>query len=96
MEEYRREKNQGLESKLNMSGYLKAKMSINERNKVKKDQENFGYGNILWADVISKEMTALQRHDVFQLYIPKTKFDKKYGWQDAPMYMIFDVNQQDL
>ena len=70
MEEYRREKNQGLESKLNMSGYLKAKMSINERNKVKKDQEHFGYkitnnsrealllykknGKTLWDGEISK------------------------------------------
>ena len=33
---------------------------------------------------------------MFQLYPPKTKFDKKYGWQYTPMHMIFDMNQQDL
>ena len=33
---------------------------------------------------------------MFQLYPPKTKFDKKYGWQYAPINMIFDVKQKDL
>ena len=49
---------------------LKAKMSINKRNKVKKDRENFGYkipqnyteallldkknGNTLWDDSVAK------------------------------------------
>ena len=41
-------------------------------------------------------MTALKRLRVFQLYPPKTKFKKKYGWKYALMHMIFDVQQQDL
>ena len=41
-------------------------------------------------------MTSLERLGVFQLYPPKTKFEKKDGWKYASMHMIFDVNQQDL
>ena len=33
---------------------------------------------------------------MLQFYRPKTNYDKKYGWKFAPMYMIFDANQQDL
>ena len=33
---------------------------------------------------------------MFQFYPPKTKFEKKDGWQYAPMHMIFDVKHQDL
>ena len=38
--------------------------------------------NTLWSDAISKEMTALERLRVFQLYSPKT-FENKDGWQYA-------------
>ena len=41
-------------------------------------------------------MTTLENIGVFQLSLPKTKFEKKYGWQYAPMRMIFDVKQQDF
>ena len=91
---------------------LKAKISINARNKGKKDWEKIGYkitnnsreailvdkknGNNLWHDTISKEMTALENTDVFQFYPPKTKFENKYGWKYAPMHMLFDVKQKDL
>ena len=59
-----------MESKSKMPRALKAKMSINKRNKVKKDRENFGYkipqnyteallldkknGNTLWDDSVAK------------------------------------------
>ena len=108
----RREKNQALEAKSNTPRSLKAKISRNEHNKVNKDREKFGYkipnnsreallldsknGKTLWADAIAKEMTALERIGVFQIYPPKTKFDKKYGWQFAPMHIVFDMKQHNL
>ena len=91
---------------------LKSKISINEHIKGKKDREKFGYkipnnsreellldkknGNNLWADEISKKMTALERLGVFQFYPEKTNFEKKDGWKYTPMHIIFDVKQQDL
>ena len=87
-------------------------MSRNEHNKVKKYREKFGYnipnssrealllykknGNTLWDDVISKEITALGRLGMFQFYLPKTKFENKYGWQYSLMHMFFDVKHKDL
>ena len=50
----------------------------------------------MWDDDIAKETTLLERLGMFQFYPPKTMFEKKDGWQYAPMYMIFDVNQKDL
>ena len=107
-----RERNQALEDKANMKRSLKANMSINQRNKIKKDWEKFGYkitnnssevllldknnGNTLWDDAIVKEMTELEKLGVLQLYPPKNNFEKKCGWQYAPMHMLFDVKQQDL
>ena len=101
-----------MEDKSKIPRSLKTKMSINDCNKVRKDWEKFGYnitnnyreaillarkyGNTLWADVIAKEMEALERLGVFQLYLPKNKFDKKNGWKYVPMNTIFDVKQQDL
>ena len=41
-------------------------------------------------------MKALEKIGVFKLYPPKTKFEKKYGWQYATVHMIFDMKQQDL
>ena len=38
----------------------------------------------------------MDRLGTFQLYPPKTKFDKKDGWQYMQMHMIFDLKQQDL
>ena len=71
-------------------------MSRNDRNKVNKYRDKFGYkipnnfrevllldkknGNTLWSDAIYKEMSALERLGVFQFYPPKTKFGKTYGW----------------
>ena len=87
-------------------------MSRNERNKVKKYREKFGYnipnnyrealisdkknGNTLWSDAISKQLKALERLDVLQLYPPKTKFKNKDGWKYAPIHIIFYVKQQAL
>ena len=95
-----------------MSRALKSKVSRNERKKVNKDHNKFGYkipknsmeallldkknGNILWFDAISKEITELDRLVVFQFYPPNNNFEKKYGWKYAPMHMIFDVKHQDL
>ena len=41
-------------------------------------------------------MILLENLGVFQLYPPKTNFDKKDGWQYTPMHMIFDVKQKEL
>ena len=41
-------------------------------------------------------MTALKSLGVFQLYPPKTKFEKKDGWKYTTMHMIFDAKQQVL
>ena len=41
-------------------------------------------------------MTESEKLGVFQLYPPKNNFEKKCGWQYAPMHMLFDVKQQDL
>ena len=87
-------------------------MSGNEHNKGNKDWGKFGCkipnnsnevllldknnGNTLWDDAIFKEMTELEKLGVLQLYLPKNNFDKKCGWQYAPMHMIFDVNNNDL
>ena len=95
-----------------MPRYLKENMSRNEHNKGNKDWEKFGYkipnnssevllldknnGNTLWSEAIVKEMTELEKLSVFQLYPPKNNFEKKRGWQYAPMHMLFDVKQQDL
>ena len=66
----RKERNQALKTKSNIPIDLKSKMSINERNKVKKYQEKFGYdipktfretllldrknGKTLWSYAIAK------------------------------------------
>ena len=92
-----RERKQALKSKSNIPRALKTKMSRNDRNKVKKDQEKFGYNipnnsrelllldkknvNTLWADAISEEVKLLEKLGVLQFYPPKTKFENKYGWQ---------------
>ena len=91
---------------------LKTKMPRNERNKGKKDWEKFGYkipnnsreallldkknGNNLWTYTIAKDIMALDRLGLFQLYPPKTKFEKKDGCQYAQMHIVFDVKQKDL
>ena len=41
-------------------------------------------------------MMSLEKFGVFILYPPKTKFEKKYGWQYTTVRIIFDVKQQDL
>ena len=71
----RRSSKQALEAISKIPRSIKAKISRNERNKVKKDWEKFGYnipnnsrkallldkknGNTLWYDAISKQMTSL-------------------------------------
>jgi hypothetical protein len=49
-----------------------------------------------WADAIAKEMTALDRLNVFEYKSPTFVCSKSEGWQFAPMHMIFDIKQQDL
>ena len=101
-----------LESYTKYSKSPQAKISRNERKKGNKYREKFGYkipknsrevlllekknGNTLWGVAISEQMITLQKLGVFQLYPPKTKFEKKDGWEYAPMHIIFDVKQQDL
>ena len=101
-----------MKAKSNIPRYLKENKSRNEHNKGNKDWEKSGYkitnnssevllldknnGNTLWDDAIFKEMTELEKLGVFQLYPPKNNFEKKCGWQYAPMHMIFDVNNNDL
>ena len=107
-----REKNKELKAKSKIPRSLKVKISRNERNKINKDQEKFGYkipnnsreailldkknGNTLWDDEISKEITSLERLVVLQFYLLKIKFGKKYGWRYAPMHMVFYVKHQDF
>ena len=45
---------------------------------------------------ITKEMHELQRLGISQYYPLKTKFENNDGWQWEPMWMIFDIKQQDL
>ena len=45
-------------------------------------------GNTLLGDTISKEITALEKLGVTKFYPLKTRSDKKYGWQYAPMNII--------
>jgi hypothetical protein len=52
--------------------------------------------NTKWADAIAKEMSALDRLNVFQYKSPTYVCGKSEGWQFAPMHMIFDIKQQDL
>jgi hypothetical protein len=52
--------------------------------------------NALWADSIFKEMCGLWPLNVFKFHLSNHKCDRKYGWQFAPMHMIFDIKQQDM
>ena len=38
----------------------------------------------------------MEKLGVLKLYPPKNKFEKKDGFQYAPMHMIFDLKQKDL
>lgn len=55
------------------------------------DEQN---GNTMWADAILKEMTALEKANVWKFYPPHHKLPSEY--QYAPLQMIFDVKQEDL
>ena len=44
-----------------------------------------------WAEAVAKEMDGLQRLCVFDFHPPDKRFDRKDGWQFAPMHMIFDI-----
>jgi hypothetical protein len=44
-----------------------------------------------WAEAVTKEMDGLQRLCVFEYHSPDTRFNRKDGWQFAPMHMIFDI-----
>ena len=55
------------------------------------DREN---NNILWAEAITKEMTALQKAGVWEFHPPHTK--PKEGYQYALLRLIFDIKQEDL
>jgi hypothetical protein len=57
------------------------------------DKEN---NNLLWAEAIDKEMSALERLECFKFVDPTTTFSRSDGWQFAPMRMIFDVKQEDM
>ena len=50
----------------------------------------------LWTKAISKEMAEMEKLGVLQFYLPKIRFEKKYGLQYAPMHMIFELKQRDL
>ena len=50
----------------------------------------------MWDEDIAKDVTALERLGVLQIYLLKTKFEKKYDWKYAPIHMIFDVKYQYL
>jgi hypothetical protein len=65
----------------------------NTREALLLDKQN---KNTKWADAIAKEMTALNRLDVFEYKSPAHVCNKSDGWQFAPMHMIFDIKQQDL
>jgi hypothetical protein len=45
---------------------------------------------------MAKEMTAINRLDIFEYKIPSYTCSISDGWQYAPMHMIFDTKQQDL
>ena len=44
-----------------------------------------------WATAVTKEMDGLERLCVFDYHPPNTRFNRKDGWQFAPMHMIFDI-----
>jgi hypothetical protein len=90
----------------------KLKMSRNKRNSQETNREKFGIRvphntrmallfdkeneNRLWAEAITKEMAALERLYCFEYMSPAAQFQKKDGWQYAPMCMIYDIKQEDL
>ena len=71
------------------------KFGIKVPNSVKEDllldREN---NNILWAEAITKKMTALRKSGMREFHPPHTK--PKEGYQYAPLRLIFDIKQEDL
>jgi ribosomal protein L37E len=65
----------------------------NTREALLLDKQN---KNTKWADAIAKEMTALNRLDVFEYKSPSHACNESDGWHFAPMHMIVDIKQQDL
>ena len=49
-----------------------------------------------WADAITKEMTSLENLGVFSYHAPNHACPKNEGWQYAPLWMIFEIKEQDL
>ena len=76
---------------------IKVKMGIeiprNTKEALLLDKKN---KNTKWADAIFKEMAGLKHLKVFKFHLPNHKYDRKDGWQFAPMPMIFDIKQQDM
>eukprot|EP00957_Ditylum_brightwellii_P170563 12983402-Ditylum_brightwellii.AAC.1 len=48
-------------------------------------------GNKKWAEVILKEMSALDQLNMYKYHNPSTEFKKERGWQFALVHMIFDI-----
>ena len=82
-------------NKRNEQSKKRAKFGIKIPNSVREalllDTEN---KNNLWAEAIKKEMTALDNAGVFQYKPPN--FTIPFGYQYAPLRMIFEVKQEDL
>ena len=91
----RMSKNARTEQETKFTNQVKMGIKIprNTREALLFDREN---KNNFWADAIMKEMTGLQRLNVFEFHAPNYRCEKAEGWQFAPMHMIFDVKQQDL
>ena len=86
------------------------RLSKNTRDKNIKNKEKFGVKvpnnvrdalildrinkNTLWADAMTKEMSALNSAKCFLYYPPDYKFGSEF--QYAPLRMIFDVKKEDL